>query len=37
MTEVPQTSLELEFHDATVEVFLRAKRDLKRTDHRVRR
>jgi len=29
MTEVPQTTQELEFHDAMVELYLRAKRELK--------
>jgi hypothetical protein len=29
MTYVPQTSQELEFHDAMVELYLRAKRELK--------
>ena len=29
MTQVPQTRQELEFHDAMIELYLRAKRELK--------
>ena len=29
MTQVPEASQELEFHDAMVELYLRAKRELK--------